>query len=132
MTGTSEHWQAGIFDVARISKRSLTEEKYRAAVGLDAASILTIVAEARMLHFCGVGWDGHLLQIATPKRCVIVTDVFRLSLRHGYISIGIGRPDVVRARPNQPVVVELLDDMGGPSADTRHSKNRGKQIHVNS
>ena len=50
----------------------------------------------------------------------------RLALPNGYIPLRIRRSNVVGAGADQAVVVELLDDMGGPAADTRHGKYRGE------
>jgi hypothetical protein len=55
-----------------------------------------------------------------------------LSLRHGYIALRIGGPNVIRAGADQAIVVELLDDVSGPTADSRDGEDGGKQIYVNS
>src|SRR5215467_4591823 len=48
------------------------------------------------------------------------------------VVLRIGRPDVIGAGPDQPVVVELLDHVCGPSADARNCKHWREQIHFDS
>src|SRR5450755_400911 len=54
-----------------------------------------------------------------------------LALLDGYIFLRIGRPNVIGAGADQAIVVELLDDVGGPAADSREGKYRSEQIYVN-
>ncbi len=44
----------------------------------------------------------------------------------------IGWSNVIRPRTYQSIVVQLLDDVGRPATDARHSENWRKQIYVNS
>ena len=41
-------------------------------------------------------------------------------------------PEIFRSRADQSIVIELLDDVRGPSADARHRKDWREKIHVNS
>src|SRR5579884_510648 len=50
------------------------------------------------------------------KRC--------LSLVDGHVAIWVLRPDVLGARTNQAVVVELLDHVRCPAGDARYSEDR--------
>src|ERR1035438_5201275 len=53
-----------------------------------------------------------------------------LPLFHGHVFIRICRPLVIRAWPNQSVVVELLDHVRRPPCRPRHGKHRREQINV--
>lgn len=39
------------------------------------------------------------------------------------------RPAVERQRPDQPVVADLLDDVGRPTAHSRHDEDRREHLH---
>src|SRR5579862_159872 len=55
---------------------------------------------------------------------------YHLSLLYRHIGIGISRPHIFGARANEPVVIELLDDVCGPSADARDREYRREKIFV--
>ena len=46
------------------------------------------------------------------------------------VMLWIWRSDVIGTRADEAVVVELLDHVGGPSADAGHGKNRGEEVDV--
>lgn len=48
-----------------------------------------------------------------------------------HVLVGIRRPDVIGSWSYQPIVFQLLDHVGRPSADARHSKHGRKQVNVN-
>src|SRR5216683_8021125 len=61
---------------------------------------------------------------------LIALSPIALPLIHGHVVVGVLRPQVLRPWANQPVIVKLLDHVGGPPADARDCKHRGKQILV--
>ena len=56
----------------------------------------------------------------------------QLPLVHGDVLGGVDGPDVIRSRANQPVVVQLFNDMRRPTADARDREHRGEQIDIDS
>src|SRR5271166_37313 len=54
-----------------------------------------------------------------------------LTFVHGHVLIGILRPEILCAGTNQPVVVELFDDVRRPATDAGDGENRGEKIFVN-
>src|SRR2546427_8567040 len=65
-----------------------------------------------------------------PRGQLTVSARTDLPLLDRHVPIRIVRPYIFRPRPNQPVVVELLDHMRRPSADTRDRKDRREQVYV--
>jgi len=60
------------------------------------------------------------------------TSISRLwPLAHRYILRRIHRADVVCPRPDQPVVIELLDHVRSPAADSAYCEDRCVEIDVN-
>ena len=53
-----------------------------------------------------------------------------LPLLHGYVMLRIGWANVIGSRADQPIVLKLLDDMGGPTAYARNGEHGRKQIDV--
>src|SRR5258708_19557526 len=53
-----------------------------------------------------------------------------IALLHRHVLIRIRGPDVLGARADQPVVVELFDHMRGPAADAGDGEDRREQINV--
>src|SRR5271157_5332596 len=47
-----------------------------------------------------------------------------LPLLHRHVAVGVGGTLVIGARADQPVVIELLDDVSRPARYTRHGKHR--------
>ena len=56
----------------------------------------------------------------------------KLSLIDRNVPARVFRAHVFRSRPDQPIVVELFDYMGGPSADSRDGKYWSEQINIDS
>src|SRR6266576_7225877 len=47
-----------------------------------------------------------------------------------HVFLWVNRTDVIGARTDQPVIVELFDDVRGPSANSRDCEDGGEQVHV--
>src|SRR6185437_12625143 len=81
------------------------------------------------------GTKYHEAEIAQPS-CSFVPFVVclsvPLSLLNRKVAVRIFRPNVIRARANQPVVIKLFDDVRRPAADARESEHRREQVHVQS
>src|ERR1700730_5946460 len=56
---------------------------------------------------------------------------FSLALSHRHVFLRISGADVIGAWTDQAIVVELLDNVGNPAADSRHGKYRSEQVYVN-
>src|SRR5215469_4149941 len=54
----------------------------------------------------------------------------KLSAVHRHVLLWICRADVVGARTDQPIVVELFDDVGGPPAHAGNRKDWREQVDV--
>src|ERR1700719_1290922 len=48
------------------------------------------------------------------------------------VLVGIVRPQIFGARTDQAIVVELLDDMGGPATDAGDRKDGREQVDIDS
>src|SRR5664279_3712962 len=57
---------------------------------------------------------------------------FGLPFIHAYIFLWIYRSNIIGARTNQPVVIELLDNVCRPASNSGDSENRREKIYVNS
>ena len=60
-----------------------------------------------------VNTEQHPSERSASSTASAAIVLYRFSI--GDVRLRIGRADVVRARTNQPVVVELLDHMRGPA-----------------
>src|ERR1700675_2286251 len=54
----------------------------------------------------------------------------RLPLPDGHVGGGVLGSDVVGTRADEPVVVQLLDDVRRPARDARHGEDGREQVHV--
>jgi hypothetical protein len=71
------------------------------------------------------------LSMTSPKRETAGRET-PLPLCYGNIFLRIRRTDIVGAGADQTVIVELLDDVGRPSADSGDGEYGGEKIDVNS
>lgn len=53
-----------------------------------------------------------------------------LATLNRYVFLWIDWSQVISTRSNQSVVVELFDNVRGPSTDSRYGEDRSEQIHV--
>src|ERR1700677_3527820 len=84
------------------------------------------------LFYAGLaGLRGFTPDRSTLLRAMGAHRFLPLSLPDGHVRARVFRSQIFGAGTNQAIVVELLDHVGSPSADTRDREDRSEQVLVN-
>src|ERR1019366_4622632 len=80
-------------------------------------------------------WESSVVAFSRPVGPTRIRPVLRFqialrALRHRYPMSRVHWPNILRARPDQAVVIQLLDHMGCPPGNTANCKNGRIKIDV--
>src|SRR5450759_3341497 len=98
----------------------------------DDARCSMLVSRRGLPRLTGMWSDGRLARPAGKPRSRAGTPGAppASAFLHRHIFLWVDRADVIGARANQPVIVELFDDVRGPAADPRDREDGREQVHI--